>query len=149
MRAPASKISHVDLVVSDVERSISFYLDLLGPLGWSEGGTITGEHGQTVRYLSVSGAGVAAIGLRRALTNGTPGPYDRRAVGLEHLCVDVPSRAVVDERGAWARERGIEIVGGPGEYDYTPGYYAVFLLDPDGLKLELLHRPGFWEHAAE
>ena len=31
------------------------------------------------------------------------------------------------------------------EYDYTPGYYAVFCYDPDGIKLELLHRPGYWD----
>ena len=31
------------------------------------------------------------------------------------------------------------------EYDYTPGYYAVFFYDPDGIKLELLHRPTYWE----
>lgn len=33
---PASGIHYVDLAVSDVERWIAFYLDLLGPLGWAE-----------------------------------------------------------------------------------------------------------------
>jgi len=27
------------------------------------------------------------------------------------------------------------------DYDYRPGYYAVFFTDPDGLKLELVHVP--------
>ena len=36
----------------------------------------------------------------------------------------------------------MEIESGPREYDYTPGYYAVFLHDPDGIKLEIVHRPG-------
>jgi len=31
----------------------------------------------------------------------------------------------------------------PAEYDYTPGYYAVFFADPDGIKLELVHEPRF------
>jgi len=35
---------------------------------------------------------------------------------------------------------GVEIESPPREYDYTPGYYAVFLHDPDGLKLEVVHR---------
>jgi glyoxylase I family protein len=48
----------------------------------------------------------------------------------------------VDERARWLRERGFEVESGPQEYDYTPGYYAVFFYDPDGIKLELLHRPG-------
>jgi hypothetical protein len=29
----------------------------------------------------------------------------------------------------------------PKEYDYVPGYYAVFFHDPDGIKLELVHVP--------
>ena len=29
----------------------------------------------------------------------------------------------------------------PRQYDYLPGYYAVFFTDPDGLKLELVHVP--------
>ena len=31
---------------------------------------------------------------------------------------------------------------GPGDYDYIPGYYAVFFADPDGIKLEYAHIPG-------
>ena len=48
---------------------------------------------------------------------------------------------MVDAVAAWLREEGAEIEGGPGERDYTPGYYAVFFLDPDGLKLEVVHQP--------
>jgi catechol 2,3-dioxygenase-like lactoylglutathione lyase family enzyme len=33
---PAQGIHHVDLAVSDVERSLAFYLELLGPLGLAE-----------------------------------------------------------------------------------------------------------------
>ena len=51
------------------------------------------------------------------------------------------SRANVRNVAAWAREQGAEIESGPEEYDYTPGYYAVFLHDPDALKLEIVHRP--------
>ena len=148
MQTPRSKISHVDLVVSSIERSLPFYRELLVPLGWEDLDTEPGEHGQTIHYLSVAGDGIAAIGLREAISDAHPVPYERRAVGIEHLCLDVPSREVVDERAEWARGAGAEILGGPAEYDYTPGYYAVFIADPDGIKLELLHRPGFWEHAA-
>jgi predicted lactoylglutathione lyase len=47
----------------------------------------------------------------------------------------------VDEIAAWVKENGGEIESEPREYDYTPGYYAVFFYDPDGIKLEVLHRP--------
>jgi hypothetical protein len=48
----------------------------------------------------------------------------------------------VDECAAWAACNGAEIESQPREYAYTPGYYALFLHDPDGLKLEILHRPS-------
>src|SRR6187200_2234965 len=35
-RAMPAPIHHIDLAVADVERSLAFYLDLLGPLGWVE-----------------------------------------------------------------------------------------------------------------
>ncbi len=145
METPASKISHVDLVVSSIERSLPFYRGLLEPIGWSGLREVGGEQGETIHYLSVEGPGVAALGLREKRSDAHGVPYDRYAVGIHHLCFDAPSREVVDERAQWLREQGVEIESGPAEYDYTPGYYAVFLYDPDGIKLELLHRPTYWE----
>lgn len=145
MKTPASKISHVDLVVSSIERSLPFYRELLEPLGWSGLRKVPGEQGETIHYLSVEGPGVAALGLREKRSNAHGVPYDRYAVGVHHLCFDVPSREVVDERALWLRDQGARIESGPAEYDYTPGYYAVFFYDPDGIKLELLHRPGYWD----
>ena len=49
---------------------------------------------------------------------------------------------MVNTIAAWLREQGADIEGGPGERDYTPGYYAVFFFDPDGLKLEVVHQPS-------
>jgi glyoxylase I family protein len=98
---------------------------------------IVGERGETVKYLT--GPGVGGIGLREAQSG--KGPYDRYSLGLHHLCIRVSSRAVVDERAAWLRERGAEIESGPEEYGYRPEYYAVFFNDPDGIKLELMHVP--------
>jgi glyoxylase I family protein len=142
---PASKISHVDLVVSSIERSLPFYRELLEPLGWSGYRQVDGEQGEPIHYLSVEGPGVAAVGLREKRSDAHGVPYDRYAVGVHHLCFDVPSRAVVDERAEWLRNQGARIESGPAEYDYTPGYYAVFFYDPDGIKLELLHRPSYWD----
>jgi glyoxylase I family protein len=136
-----SKFSHVDLVVSSIERSLPFYRGLLGPLGWTGLSEITGERGETIHYLSVVGAGVAALGLREKQSDAHDVPYDRYAVGVHHVCVDAPSRAAVDERAQWLESEGAEIESGPRHYDYTPGYYAVFFYDPDGIKLEILHRP--------
>jgi glyoxylase I family protein len=142
---PRSKISHVDLVVSSIERSLPFYRGLLEPIGWSGPRELRGEMGETIHYLSVGGPGVAALGLREKRSDAHGLPYDRYAVGVHHVCFDVPSRDVVDERARWLRGQGARIESGPAEYEYTPGYYAVFFHDPDGIKLELLHRPTYWE----
>jgi catechol 2,3-dioxygenase-like lactoylglutathione lyase family enzyme len=145
---PGTKLSHVDLVVSSLERSLRFYRGLLEPIGWSGLREIRGERGETIWYLSASESGVAAIGLRQKQSDAHPVPYDRFAVGIHHVCIDVPSRELVDERSQWLSAQGAIIESAPREYEYTPGYYAVFFHDPDGIKLELLHRPSYWDHSS-
>ena len=135
-------IDHLDLVVRDLERSVAFYRALLAPLGYTREGPIVGERGEHVLYFGhESGSGAGAIGLRQTQSANRPTGYDRYAVGAHHVAFAASSREVVDERAAWLREVGATIESGPKEYDYTPGYYAVFFYDPDGIKLEIVHRP--------
>ena len=128
-------VDHVDLCVSSVERSLAFYRELLAPLGYHRVSEIEGERSETVWYLV---GDHDAIGLREAQT---PDGIDRYRVGLHHLAFRADSRAAVDERALWLREREAEIESGPEEYPYSPGYYAVFFADPDGIKLEIVHNP--------
>jgi glyoxylase I family protein len=132
-------VDHLDLVVNDLERSLAFYDGLLEPLGFTRKSEIVGERGERVVY--IGGTGGPSVSLREAQSDAHPTPYDRYAVGIHHLAFVASSREQVEERAAWLRERGAEIESGPREYDYTPGYYAVFFYDPDGIKLELVHRP--------
>jgi catechol 2,3-dioxygenase-like lactoylglutathione lyase family enzyme len=141
---PSPKLSHVDLVVSSLQRSLDFYRGLLEPIGWTGLREVRGERGESIFYLSVPGPGIGALGLREKQSDDHPTQYDRYAIGLHHLCFDVPSRERVDERTRWLLEQRATVESGPREYDYTPGYYAVFFYDPDGMKLELLHRPTYW-----
>jgi glyoxylase I family protein len=120
--------NHVDVVVSSLERSLPFYRALLRRLGRVGEGMIVGERGEHVVYLD------GGLGLRERQSDGD---VDRYRLGLHHLAFDAASRAVVDDVGAWASH----VESGPAEYDYTPGYYAVFFYDPDGLKLEVVHQP--------
>jgi glyoxylase I family protein len=133
-------IHHLDLVVSDFERSLTFYRGLLRPLGYVQEGPIRGERGEVVIYLNRTADG-SAVGLREAQSDAHEVPYDRYGVGVHHVAFSAPSRAIVDERAAWLREQGAAIESGPQDYDYIPGYYAVFFADPDGIKLEIVHRP--------
>jgi glyoxylase I family protein len=131
-------VDHVDLVVSSLDRSLPFYRGLLAPLGWVGVARQQGERGETIHYLGGPDFD-GSIGLRERRSEG--GPPDRYALGLHHLALEARSRRVVDETAAWLRSQGAEIEGGPGERHYLPGYYAVFFYDPDGIKLEVVHRP--------
>jgi glyoxylase I family protein len=132
----ATGLDHLDVVVSNLERSLAFYSGLLRPLGYEAQGEIVGEHGERVVYLL--GRGLVEVGLREARSAGA---YNRYRVGMHHIAFAAPSRQAVDERLRWARSKGVEIENDPKEYDYSPGYYAGFLRDPDGIKLEVVHRP--------
>ncbi len=141
-------IDHLDLVVTSLERSLDFYRGLLEPLGYVRVSEIEGERGERVLYLGRIG-GIGSVSLREAQSDTRPAPYDRYAVGLHHLAFAASSRAAVDERAAWLRERGAEIESGPEEYVYTPGYYAVFFYDPDAIKLEIVHKSAEDDLVAE
>jgi glyoxylase I family protein len=130
-------VHHVDLVVSSIERSLPFYRELLGPLGWHGISEVEGERGETIWYLL---GHETQIGLREA--QSSPGVYDRYSPGLHHLAFEAMSRAAVDERADWLGSVGAEIESEPQEYTYSPGYYAVFFFDPDGMKLEIVHVPA-------
>jgi glyoxylase I family protein len=132
---------HVDIVASSIERSLPFYRDLLGPLGWHGISEVQGEQGETIWYLFGPGS---SLGVREARSRRDK-PFDRYEVGLHHIAFEAVSRAAVNEAADWLRTQGAEIESGPEEYWYQPGYYAVFFYDPDGLKLEIVHVPG---HAA-
>ena len=132
-------VDHLDLVVSDLEGSLEFYNELLRPLGFTRNSEIVGERGERVVY--IGGTGGPSVSLRQSQADADPMTYDRYALGIHHLAFAAADREAVDERAAWLRERGAEIESDPAEYDYGPGYYAVFFYDPDGLKLEIVHHP--------
>jgi glyoxylase I family protein len=119
---------HIDVCVTSLDRSLPFYRELLRVLGREGEGSIEGERGEPVHYLG------HGLGLRERQSDGD---VDRYRLGLHHLAFHAPSRAVVDAVATWATD----VESGPAEYDYSPGYYAVFFYDPDGLKLEVVHQP--------
>jgi len=56
---------------------------------------------------------------------------------LHHLALKAETREAVDALYRTLMQMDAEILDAPAEYPkYGPGYYAVFFLDPDGLKLE-------------
>ena len=56
--------------------------------------------------------------------------------GRHHLAFQAVDRAMVDAFYKAALAHGGRDNGAPGERDYHPGYYAAFVLDPDGNNIE-------------
>ena len=126
---------HLDLTVSDLVRSILFYDKVLGGLGYARTEAYAGG---VPCWVIGEGSAVFSIGLHAAQSERA---HDRHATGLHHLAFHAASRGEVDAFHALLEREGIEVLDAPAEYDYAPGYYAVFFADPDGIKLELVHEP--------
>jgi glyoxylase I family protein len=132
---PARGIHHIDLAVTDVDRSLAFYTDLLGPLGlWKEVLRFPTYRGtEEVVYLSF---GQEWLGLRPA-DGGTHRYY---GVGLEHLAFEVDTREEVDAAHQRCSQRGDRIHHPPEQDRDIAAYYAFFVFDPDGFRIEVFHQ---------
>jgi catechol 2,3-dioxygenase-like lactoylglutathione lyase family enzyme len=116
-------LDHVHLVVHDLEASKRFYRAALGALGLELSGE--GEDFFHVDELFVSTAQSRAA--------------SGKLTGRVHLAFQAPSREAVQRFWTAGREAGAEDVGAPGERPYHPGYFAAFLLDPDGNNIEAVY----------
>ena len=119
---------HVSLQCDDLAASRQFYESVLSPLDV----TVTMDFGDV---LGLSGPdGVPKFWLGRQTTGGT-----QREI---HLAFTAPDRATVDTVHQVGTALGAEILHAPKEWpEYHPGYYAVFLRDPDGNNVEVVsHR---------
>ena len=127
---------HLDLTVRSLEISIAFYETVLTYLGYGRteqyaGGAPCWVYSDSPRHFSI------------ALHEAKSGvKHDRYAAGLHHFAFRASNREEVDGVFEHLKNNGIEILDAPSEYDYTPGYYAVFFADPDGLKLEVVYEPS-------
>lgn len=111
-------IDHLHLRVTDYGASRDFYMAVLEVLGRSDDITY-GRDWLCCDELS--------IGQRDY--GETP--------SCIHLCFQAKDRAMVDQFYTAAMAAGGRDYGPPGLRDYHPGYYAAFVLDPDGNNIEV------------
>ena len=132
-------LAHVDLTCRDVERSIAFYLAVLGPLGLrSPPITFEGERGETIHYLRFPESGSGSIGLRAA---AVAQDFELYAPGLHHVAFAVATPEDVRVAHDRAVAQGAEILHPPTAFPrYHPDYVATFFLDPDGFRVEVRSR---------
>ena len=153
----ATKFDHVAVTVSDMDRSLGFYCDLLGMKRASDHDSRI--EGETISRM----AGKERVRMRvvRLVCPETPGHPHRLVcpdlqqylepqgkvsdsklgdVANSHFCVEVD-----DLQGAFARlkDQGVEFVSEPVQFDleHEGKLGCVFFLDPDGYVLELTEYP--------
>jgi lactoylglutathione lyase len=133
-----ARLHHAAIFVSDLERSVRFYCDLLGLV---ENGRATLDAvGIEQIYLS-AGTQQADIVLARRLDGIAPPDAMRDKRELFHLAYELPPErtfaAFVDD----VRRKGISVVAEPMEhptrFDGSGTRDAIYLLDPDGYVLEV------------
>jgi catechol 2,3-dioxygenase-like lactoylglutathione lyase family enzyme len=123
---PTSKvvgIDHISIRVSDYKKSNAFYSKLFTFLGFE----ISDEYPETIGWTN----GKTRYWIAPAEGRKTHKIGD---VGFHHYAFELRNRADVDALQAFLEKEKVKIVGPADEY--YEDYYAVFFLDPDGLKLE-------------
>ena len=116
-------IDHLQLVVEDLERSRRFYDAVLGAIGVPLGGEGPDYFWADELFVSTKTSPAAA----------------GEKTGRVHLAFQAPDRAAVERFHRDALAAGGTDHGAPGERPYHPGYYAAFVLDPDGNNIEAVY----------
>ena len=132
-------IDHLVISVGDFETSKKFYAPLMAFLGFDveaeyEGSMMGWANGKTLFWIAAADA------------EGRKHKYRKGDIGFHHYAFRLRSRADVDALQAYLEEQGATIVDPAGEY--YDDYYAVFFLDPDGMKLEGMRYGERHEQAA-
>ena len=113
-------IDHIQLVVRDLDASRNFYAVIFDVLGIPMGGSEDSYFWADELFVSTADSPAAAGEL----------------TGRHHLAFQARDRAMVDAFHTAALTNGGRNHGAPGERAYHPGYYAAFVLDPDGNNIE-------------
>src|SRR6516225_7337201 len=119
-------IDHLVIRVGDYEKSKAFYHRLFEFLGFE----VSEEYADAIGWTN----GKTRFWIGPADAEGRNHKYRIGDVGFHHYAFQLASRRDVDALQAFLNELGATIVDPAGEY--YDDYYAVFFLDPDGLKLE-------------
>lgn len=116
-------IDHIQLVVADLKASRAFYGAIFDTLGVPIGGEAEDYFWADELFVSTKDS-QAALG---------------KLTGRHHLAFQAADRDAVDAFYKAGLAAGGHDNGAPGERPYHPGYYAAFLLDPDGNNIEAVY----------
>ncbi|MGF1753449.1 VOC family protein [Vibrio makurazakiensis] len=121
-------LNHISIGVKDVTAAVAFYDEVLAPLNVERSHLIEGAAAaygaQFEFWVSLPHSGHASVG------NGT------------HVAFNAPTASAVDDFYLAALKAGGQCVGKPGlRPEYAENYYAAFVTDLDGNKIEAVFMP--------
>ncbi len=128
MSARVVNVDHISVRVSDFARSKAFYGRLFDFLGFK----VLDEMADAIGWTN----GKSRYWIGVAAARGKKHRFRIGDVGLHHVGFELRSRKDIDALQTFVKKLGATIVDPAGEY--YDDYYAVFFLDPDGLKLEAM-----------
>ena len=126
-------LHHVEICVSRLDVSKAFWRSLLRRIGYRQAGAWPGG-------FTLSNGTDAYLTFVQVAEKHLGRPYHRSGVGLNHLAFRLPDRAAVDALRAWCRKKKIPMLYDD-RYPFATGgtdYYALFLEDPDRIKVEFV-----------
>lgn len=140
-----ARSNHVNLTVTDLERSVNWYCEVLGLIVAADETTVEPATDAAIRYRSLFDPETMSyvVGLIQH-PDGDGSRFDERRTGLDHFAVHVPEATDLED---WARhldEVGIEHSG----IKRAPYEDVITLRDPDDIQLEICwpNTPWWTQH---
>lgn len=142
------RFSHVGICVSDLERSLAFYRDVLGfrevrrmDVAGEAPETLLGLHDVDLRvvFLERDGTRIELLHYLAPGHRGSGEPRPMNALGLTHLSLRV------DDLGATIaalEHAGVRALHATRTWDGELATGAIFVVDPDGTRIELVQSSG-------
>lgn len=118
-------IKHIEIAVSDLQKSLYFYDELFKVIGWKKVDNNGFVCGNTKIYLK-----------KWDFPSGN-------TLGVRHICFWADDKAMVDNVGEYIKSTRVKMIRGPLVVtEYSPDYYTFDFYDPDGCMLEVAHTPN-------
>ncbi len=115
-------IKHIEIWVSDMKRSLDFYDEFFGLIGW-----------ERIHEREFRAGGNKIYFIERK------DQFSRATLGPRHICFHAESREIVNRVFEMLQRQEMPVIRGPVEMPYSTGYYTVDFKDPDGYILEVAH----------
>ncbi len=128
------KITHIQINVSDFEKSKEFYSEMFKILGWK----IFMEEENIISWTNDD----FSFWIVKTESKFKNNNFHRKNTGLNHVAFKVNSRQEVDDffNRFLSSKKDIALYNSPKKYpEYGKNYYAVYFEDPDRIKLEVTY----------